>query len=525
MAGIERMSTANDITRQQLNVLLVEDNTSDALLVERHFSRAGYLPEIKRVETAAEMLQALKEQGERWDVILADYHLPTFSAPEALKVLKEAGYDVPFIVLSGAVSEETAVAAMRAGAHDYISKQNLARLVPALEREMAEARGRRHKREAEHALQKSEQRFHRLVESMPLGLIICDYVGRILYANDAVERLLGYTMEELAQGMVTLERMLSEQERRKIALARRPFWLSGLPEPMEVCFLRKDESPIPILIGGAILNPEAPEIERQMAAFLIDLSEQKKSHEVLRRTEKLAAAGRLAASIAHEINNPLEAVTNCLYLLSKSPLDEAGSQYLALAQRELDRVVHITTQTLRFYRQNTKPARTDVHDLLETVLALYEGRMRAFNIEIVRDFSDVPPILAYDGEIRQVLANLVGNALDAMQASGGKLVLRTSRTFDWKSGRTGIAITVSDTGIGMDRATLSRIYEPFFSTKGITGTGLGLWVSREIMEKHQGVVRVRSRQGAGSGTIFRIFLPFEPDIIIQPMTQDLRASA
>lgn len=519
------MSSSHELAGQHLKVLLVEDNTSDALLVERHFNKAGYHPEIVRVETDAEMLRSLNESGEAWDVILADYHLPSFSAPEALKVLKAAGYDIPFIVLSGAVSEETAVEAMRAGAHDYISKQNLARLIPALEREMTEARGRRRKREAERALQKSEQRFHRLVESMPLGLIISDYSGRILYANDAIERLLGYTMEELAQGTVTLERMLSEQESSRLSLARRPFWLSGLPEPMEVSFLRKGGSPVPVLIGGAILNPEAPETERQLAAFLADLSEQKKSHEVLRRTEKLAAAGRLAASIAHEINNPLEAVTNCLYLLSKSGLNDSGQQYLSLAQRELDRVVHITTQTLRFYRQNTKPARTDVHDLLETVLALYEGRTRAFNIEVRKDYRNVPAILAYDGEIRQVLANFVGNALDAMQTTGGRLILRTNRTYHWKSGRPGVVVTISDTGIGMDQATLSHIFEPFFSTKGTTGTGLGLWVSREIMDKHQGIVRVRSRQGLRSGTIFRIFLPLEPEAIAHAAQRNLRASA
>jgi PAS domain S-box-containing protein len=519
------MSTSHDLIGQHLKVLLVEDNTSDALLLERHFSKAGYRPEIMRVETEAEMLRSLEESGESWDVILADYHLPAFSAPGALRVLKKAGYDIPFIVLSGAVSEETAVDAMRAGAHDYISKQNLARLIPALEREMAEARGRRHKREAERALQKSEQRFHRLVESMPLGLIISDYSGRILYANEAIERLLGYTMEELAKGIITLERMLSEEENSEFSLVRRPFWLNGLPEPMEVSLLRKDESPVPVLVGGAILNPEAPETERQLAAFLADLSEQKKSHDVLRRTEKLAAAGRLAASIAHEINNPLEAVTNCLYLLSKGALDDLSQQYLALAQRELDRVVHITTQTLRFYRQNTRPSRTDIHDLLETVLALHEGRTRAFNVEIVRDYGELPAILAYDGEIRQVLANLVGNALDAMQTTGGKLVLRTNRTCHWKTGRRGISITVSDSGIGMDRATLSHIYEPFFSTKGTTGTGLGLWVSREIMEKHQGIVHVRSSQGKPSGTTFRIFLPIEPEIITHISQKNLRVSA
>ncbi len=517
------MSSSQQLTGRLLRVLLVEDSEDDASFLERHMRRSGCLPEVTRVETVEAMQRALNDAD--WDVILADYHLPSFSAPEALGLLKSTGRDIPFIMMSGAVDEETAVAAMRAGAHDYIAKQNLARLMPAMEREVTEAATRRHRRDTEKALRSSEERFHRLVEAMPLALVLSDPGGRIIYANEGVERLLGYSRAEIESGALTLNRLFGWNEDAPESLFKR--WMQGWGEPVEVECRTSSGTTVSVLVGAAVLNPEAPPEQRQVAAFLADLSEQRRSDEVLRRTEKLAAAGRLAASIAHEINNPLEAVMNCMYLLNQGSLDETARQYLTLAQRELDRVVYITTQTLRFYRQSTRPAETDVHDLFETVLALYEARLRSLSIAVCRQYGEIPPILAYDGEVRQVLANLVGNAIDAMTPmERGKLTIRTHPARDWKTGREGIAITVADTGSGMDEATIARMFEPFFSTKGITGTGLGLWVSLELIEKHQGRIQVRSRQSTPSGTIFRIFLPLRPQHLevseAQPM---LRASA
>jgi DNA-binding NtrC family response regulator len=177
-----------DIKSRELKLLLVEDNADDAFLLERHLRRHGFQPQITRVETSPAMLEALAG-SDTPDVVLADYNLPNFSGPAALQLLRKSGLDIPFLMMSGAVSEETAVESMRAGAHDYVSKQNLTRLVPALERELKEASGRRNKLAAEEALRASEARFHRLVEAMPLGLLISEASGRIIYANQAVERL------------------------------------------------------------------------------------------------------------------------------------------------------------------------------------------------------------------------------------------------------------------------------------------------------------------------------------------------
>jgi nitrogen-specific signal transduction histidine kinase/CheY-like chemotaxis protein len=539
--------TAPDIpfSGQPLRVLLVEDNPDDAFLLERHLQRAGYRSDITRVETEEEMRSELDgETGCCWHVILADYNLPNFSALAALRLLKSTALDIPLIVMSGAISEETAVAAMRAGALDYVAKQNLARLVPAIEREITEADARRVKRAAELALRIAEERFHRLAEAMPLGLFISGESGKILYANEALEKILGYSQEEIASGEVTTARILTGASEPDLSpkptgecapdsasgyptprsLIEARLWAEGGCEPFEVECIRKDGTNVCTLIGAAILNPEAPKEECQIAAFLVDLTEQKQSHNVLRRTEKLAAAGRLAASIAHEINNPLESVTNCLYLLHQGQMDDSSRKYLDLAQRELDRVVQITTQTLRFYRQNSRPTLTDVHELFATVLTLFDARIRNTEIEVVRKFGHIPTVLANDGEIRQVLANLIGNAIDAMPA-GGKLCLRTTTAIDWQDGRKGISITISDSGQGMDRHTRQRIFEPFFSTKGLTGTGLGLWVTQGILAKHQAKITLRSRQGKGSGTTFRLFLPFDSPLSTQgEMPAEHRAS-
>ena len=500
-----------------LRVLLVEDNPDDAFLIERHLRRSGFAPVVTRAETVTEM-QTLLSELPAPDVILADYNLPNFSGPAALQTLKNSGLDIPFIMMSGAVSEETAVESMRAGAQDYVTKQNLVRLIPALERELREASARRLQVAAERALRASEARFHRLVESMPLGLLIGDNSGKVIYSNAAIERLLGYASSDVVAGLVSLADLCPTLGNLQQHLTTHPKTSSHAShitaEPFQgVCITASGQN-IDVLIGIAVLNPEATEAEQQLAAFIADLSLQKKSEEVLRRTEKLAVAGRLAASIAHEINNPLEAITNCLYLVEQSPLPEETRSYLELAQKELNRVAQITVQTLRFYRRSSRPTMTDVRELISTVLTLLESRVRRQNIEVIRDLRPIPLVMAHDGEIRQVLANLIGNAIDAL-GQGGRIVLRKTPSHDWRTGRPGIRITVADTGSGMSPETLRRIFEPFFSTKGITGTGLGLWVSQEIIERHHGRVSVRSRQALPTrpgGTVFSLFLPIENDL-------------
>jgi nitrogen-specific signal transduction histidine kinase/CheY-like chemotaxis protein len=490
-----------ELDPQRLTILLVEDNPDDAALLERHLRRSGFAPEMTRVETASAMMAALESEVHP-DIVLGDYNLPNFSGPAALQMLKATGLDIPFIMMSGAVSEQTAVDSMRAGAQDYVSKQNLTRLVPAVERELKEARGRRRKLAAEVALQASEARFHHLVDAMPMGLLLNDSNGCILYANQAIARLLMVPVRDLTSGDVMVSSICEDILEAQAACTDG----ASTAAPFECVCKTTDGRLVDVLIGVALLNPEAPVEQRQFAAFVADLSRQKLGEQALRQTEKLAVAGRFAAAIAHEINNPLEAIINCLYLTALTELPEDARGYVELAQKELDRVSQITMQTLRFYRGSTNKEATDIRDLFETVITLLEARLQRAMIDIVRDFRTGASVIVQSGEIRQVIANLVGNAMDAM-IEGGKLILRTERGTDWATGTRGVVLTVADTGFGMDKETQQKMFEPFFSTKGITGTGLGLWISQEIVAKHNGTIRVRSKEGAG--TVFRLFLPSE----------------
>jgi len=250
---------------------------------------------------------------------------------------------------------------------------------------------------------------------------------------------------------------------------------------------------------------------RWVGAVVIETTQRRQAEDAMRKTEKLAAAGRLAASIAHEINNPLEAVTNLLYLLKHHPsLDAEALQYADSAQHELGRVAQITQQTLRFYRQSTQPTAGKVSEILDSVLLMYHGRIESAKIDVVRDYSDVSELMAFGGELRQLFANLIGNAADAMP-NGGRLQVRVRPAHSWNGEHAipGLRVTVADTGSGMTDATRSRIFEPFFTTKEATGTGLGLWVSEEIVLKHAGRISVRSRTAAPSGTVFSVFFPYD----------------
>ncbi|HEY0308238.1 MAG TPA: ATP-binding protein [Acidobacteriaceae bacterium] len=250
---------------------------------------------------------------------------------------------------------------------------------------------------------------------------------------------------------------------------------------------------------------------RWVGAVVIETTQRRQSEDAMRKTEKLAAAGRLAASIAHEINNPLEAVTNLLYLLKTQPsLDAEARDYAESAQRELGRVAQITQQTLRFYRQSTQPTSAKLGEILDSVLLLFHARIESTKVEVSCDYAPTSELRAFGGELRQLFANLIGNAVDAMPG-GGRLLLRVRPARGWSGDETveGVRVTVADTGSGMPEAVRRRIFEPFFTTKEATGTGLGLWVSEEIVLKHGGHMKVRSRTAKPSGTVFTVFFPYD----------------
>jgi two-component system CheB/CheR fusion protein len=247
----------------------------------------------------------------------------------------------------------------------------------------------------------------------------------------------------------------------------------------------------------------------RVVGVLADVTHRKLTEEAMLRTEKLAVAGRLAASVAHEINNPLEAVGNLLYLISIAETTDSVRSNAHEALDELMRVSLITQQTLKFHRQPGKPANTMLSDVVAAVLALFNSKLRSAGIktEVRRKRESV--VACMPSEMHQIFANLVSNAVDAMPR-GGRLVVRLRPSLDWRDGKTaGMRVTFCDSGVGMDRATMRRIFEPFFTTKAETGTGLGLWVVAQLVERRHGDLRVwSSRNEAGSGTSFTVFLPY-----------------
>ena len=237
------------------------------------------------------------------------------------------------------------------------------------------------------------------------------------------------------------------------------------------------------------------------------LRESETTAAALRTAEKLAVVGRLASAISHEINNPLQSMTNLLYMVQVEQDEVARAGLLLEIQDELKRVSHIVTQSLRFHRQSTRPELVRVGEIVESVLLLFRTRLSHAQASVELVDRQRVPMLVYASDLRQVMANLMGNALDAVRGRGGAVKVRVRDAYSI-DGVAGVRITLADTGSGMSPETVARLFEPFFSTKGAQGTGLGLWVSREIVAKHSGRIRVRSSVHAERrGTTFSIFLP------------------
>jgi PAS domain S-box-containing protein len=251
-----------------------------------------------------------------------------------------------------------------------------------------------------------------------------------------------------------------------------------------------------------------------------DITRRRQSEEAMLRAEKLAVAGRLAASVAHEINNPLEAVANLLYLIIHASSIDMAQAHGQQALDELMRVSLITQQTLKFHRQVGAPKEMKLSEIAHTVLALFRGRLRASQIvaEVHAEREEI--IACMPNEVQQIFANLTSNAIDAMP-QGGRLIVRLRPSRDWRDPQIrGMRITFADSGIGMDPATMRRIFEPFFTTKLDTGTGLGMWVVAQLVEQHHGYVRVWSTRREGAcATVVAVFLPVG-DVTTNNVSQD-----
>lgn len=286
---------------------------------------------------------------------------------------------------------------------------------------------------------------------------------------------------------------------------------SGEPyrgDAIKVDLQRAGEGPLESRFATFVFQPTTDANGKTDGIFVLgmDVSDAVAAQEALRRSEKLSAAGRLAATIAHEVNNPLEAMTNLLFLAKEGVTPEAA-KYLSMAEDELSRIAHITKQTLAFYRESSSPKEFDVSDTAESIAVFYRRQAERAHVELRTDLESGCKIFGVEGEIKQVLSNLIANSLDALAGERGVIAIRTRAS----NGR--VRLILADSGSGIPQHVLDRIWEPFFTTKATVGTGLGLWVTKEILEKHESKLRVRtSTTGPKHGTTFSIdFRCSQPD--------------
>jgi PAS domain S-box-containing protein len=367
------------------------------------------------------------------------------------------------------------------------------------------------RRRDEQELREMTQRLTYHVDHSPLAVIEWGPDMRLIRWSGAAERIFGWTAEEVLGKHMEDFRWIYEDDQAQVAEVSAGLQTgAGSGRFSANRNYRKDGSVVHCEWYNSSLADSSGKL-RSILSLVLDVSERRRAEQALLSSEKLATVGRMAASIAHEINNPLAAVMNSLYLAQTGTDDLAEvRRYLALADDELRRVAHITQQTLGFYRESSAPTRVSVNAVMDSTVDLLGGRIKIKRAVIEKQYAGDLYVEAVPGELRQVLSNLVGNSLDAIPDEG-VIKVRVSKSSAVKSHSNQVRITVADNGKGIDAATLPHIFEPLFTTKTHTGTGLGLWVSKQLIDKHHGCIRVRSQsKGLRRGTVVSVVFPAEP---------------
>ena len=355
--------------------------------------------------------------------------------------------------------------------------------------------------------EEASQRLAAIVQSSDDAIISKDLNGIVSSWNPAAERMFGYKSREMIGRPITTIIPPELQQDEDVILAR--IRRGEKIHHFETTRLTKTRERVEVSIT---ISPIRDETGRVIGAAKIarDVGQRKKAEEALRTSEKLATVGRLAATVAHEINNPLAAVVNLVYLIKKDPGLPAGvKKYVTMAEEELARIGSLTRQTLGFYREERGATAVRVGELSQAMVTVFSPKAANKSIHLQLQVRSDPEIQAFKGELRQLIANLLGNSIDAVPQNGS-ITLRVSAGRSRNRRQRGVRLTIADSGPGIPEAIRARIFEPFFTTKQDVGTGLGLWISKNIVEKHKGSLRLRSSTiPAKSWTVFSIFLPSE----------------
>jgi PAS domain S-box-containing protein len=500
---------------ERLSVLIVEDSPSDAALMVRRLTEAGFDVEPAVVDDAGALRAALLTGP--WDVILADFSLPGFDAREALEIVRQAGMDVPFIVVSGVIGDERAIELMRLGAKDYVLKDNLVRLGAAVRREVEDARGRARHRAAEDALLLSEGQQALLasaLDSAATPVAICDGDGAIEWLNSEFAACSGFTAaESLGRNLRSL--LDSGKNAAGLRAAQSRKLRTGLSWSGEMILRRKDGSVFP---GQVTLTParDASGAVKHFTAILHDLTEQRRQEERLMESQRLEAIGQLTGGIAHDFNNLLTVIIGNAELLGEQLHGNRGLAELAgMITTAAGRGADLTRALLAFARKQVlAPQVVDVNRLLMDMRPLLR-RTLGEHIEVrVMTQPGLAPALIDAAQLEGALLNLCINARDAV-GTGGRMVIETAdRHLDLEQARPDLEIepgnyvmvAVSDSGCGIAPENLSRVFEPFFTTKG-SGKGTGLGLSRVYGFIRQSGGHISLSSVPDEGTTVKLYLP------------------
>ncbi|BCR03328.1 hybrid sensor histidine kinase/response regulator [Desulfuromonas versatilis] len=490
--------------KKNIRVLMVEDSENDALLISRELKRGGLEATVRRVDAPSQLRQLLAD--EPWDLVLADYRMPRFSGLEALGMVREAGLDLPFILVSGTIGEETAVAAMKAGAHDYIMKDNLARLVPAVEREMREAKVRQNRRRAEEQLRESEKLLRAILRSVADGLFVTDNEERLVMMNRAAEQMLGIAsgkvlnlpVEQAFAGSPLLEKLRAAPPAKK---GGRQFEFE-LIEGRHIRYLRAKTSTILDRAGRAMGT----------IVILTDLTREWELDRM--KTEFISTA-------AHELRTPLTSIQGFSELLTtRDDLDrEEQKKFLHYILKQSLGLGRIVNELLDISRIESgqglalEMAPCDPGEMVEQVLTCCRTQTPKHRFEIALE--PLPRTLLADrGKIVEVLENILSNAVKYSPAGG--LVRVSGRATE-----AGFELAVEDQGIGMTPEQLERIFDRFYrvdaSTTASGGLGLGMSIVKNIVEAHGGSIQVSSEPGRGTRVSFVLPLAPEQEALQPPL--------